>query len=95
VGIKHWGLDEGKLRVTFFDAATDEIAKVIELPVGGEAKDVTSMHNSWSNDSRYFFTLDRVEKELAVIDTKDGSVREIKVSAQRHYPVPSPNGKDQ
>ena len=94
VGINHWGLDEGKLRVTFVDAATDEIGKVIELPVGGEAKGVTSMHNSWSDDSRYFFTLDRVDKELAVIDTTDWSVRELKVSSQPHYVVPSPDGKE-
>lgn len=94
VGINHWGLDGGKLRVTFLDTATDNIAKVIDLPVGGEAKGVTSMHNSWSNDSRYFFTVDRVDKELAVVDTKDWSVREIKVASQPHYPVPSPDGKE-
>jgi len=94
VGVNHWGLDGGKLRVSFVDPATDEIAKVVELPVGGEAKGVTSMHNSWSNDSRYFFTLDRVDQELAVIDTKDWSVRELKVSSQPHYAVPSPDGKE-
>jgi DNA-binding beta-propeller fold protein YncE len=52
------------------------------------------MHNSWSNDSRHFFTLDRVDKELAVIDTSEWSVREIGVSSQPHYAVPSPDGKE-
>ncbi len=94
VGINHWGLDEGKLRVTFVDAVTDEVAKVIELPVGGESKGVTSMHNSWSNDSRYFYTLDRVDKQLAVVDTTDWSVRELDVASQPHYAVPSPDGTE-
>jgi len=94
VGVNHWGLDEGKLRVTFLDAATDEIAKVVDLPVAGEAKGVTSMHNAWSNDSRLFFTVDRVDKQLAVIDTTDWSVRELDVASQPHYAVPSPDGTE-
>lgn len=43
VGIIFSGLDDGRLRVTFLDAVTDEIVKVVDLPVGAEPKGVTSM----------------------------------------------------
>ncbi len=92
--INHWGLDGGKLRVTFIDTAGDRIAKNIDLDVAGQAKGPTSMHNAWSYDSRLAFTVDRVDDHLVVIDARDWSVRKIKVPSKPHYPVPSPDGKE-
>ncbi len=92
--INHWGLNDGKLRVSFIDAATDKIAKNIELDVAGQAKGPTSMHNAWSYDSRYAFTLDRVDDNLVVIDTADWSVKKIKSPSKPHYVTPSPDGKE-
>jgi len=94
VQVNHWGLDDGKLRVTFIDAATDKIVKNIDLPVAGQAKGPTSMHNAWSYDSRYAFSVDRVDDNLVIVDTNDWSVKKIKTSSKPHYPVPSPDGKE-
>lgn len=95
VGVNHWGLDGGKLRVSFIDTESDKVAHNVELPVGNtEPQGPTSMHNAWSMDSRYFFTVDRVDNQLAVIDTKDWSVREFDVASKPHYPVPSPDGSE-
>ncbi|MEY3218843.1 MAG: hypothetical protein RIT27_200 [Pseudomonadota bacterium] len=95
VGVNHWGLDHGKLRVTFIDTSEDSIAKQIELEVGNpNPKEVTSMHNAWSLDSKLFFTLDRVDSELVVIDTQTWQVKNIKTDSEPHYAVPSPNGKE-
>jgi DNA-binding beta-propeller fold protein YncE len=92
--INHWGLDNGKLRVTFIDTATDRIARNIELEVSGQPKGPTSMHNAWSYDSRYAFTLDRVDDHLVVIDVGDWSVKKIKTPSKPHYAVPSPDGRE-
>jgi len=94
VGLNHWGLDGGKLRHTFVSTANDSIAKVIDLDVTGAAKGVTSMHNAWSLDSRYFFAVDRVDNRLVVVDTQDWSVQALPVPSAPHYPVPSPDGKE-
>lgn len=94
--VNHWGLDGGRLRVTFIDTATDRVARNIELDVSRDpgAATVTSMHNSWSWNSRYAFTVDRVDNNLVVIDTGDWSVRRIKTPSAPHYPVPSPDGRE-
>ena len=94
VGINHWGLDGGKLRHTFMSTADDSIVKVLDLDVAGAPKGVTSMHNAWSNDSRLFFAVDRVDNRLVVIDTKDWSMKTYPVPSAPHYPVPSPDGKE-
>lgn len=94
VGINHWGLDGGKLRVSFIDTANDTVAKAIDLNVAGQAKGVTSMHNAWSNDGRLFFTLDRVDNRLVVIDTNGWGIRAIAIPSAPHYAVPSPDGKE-
>jgi DNA-binding beta-propeller fold protein YncE len=94
LGVNHWGLDEGKLRHSFIDTRNDNIVKVIDLPVSGVAKGVTSMHNAWSNDSRYFFAVDRVDNRLVVIDSLDWSTRTLPVPSAPHYAVPSPDGKE-
>jgi DNA-binding beta-propeller fold protein YncE len=94
VGVNHWGLDGGKLRHTFIDTAADSIARVIDLPVSGQARGVTSMHNAWSLDSRYFFAVDRVDNRLVVIDTRDWSVMTHAVPSAPHYVAPSPDGKE-
>lgn len=95
VGINHWGLDGGKLRVSFLNAQTDEIAKAIDLDVANpDAKGVVSMHNAWSPDSRLFFTVDRVDNRLVVVNTKDWSLKTYPVPSAPHYAVLSPDGKE-
>lgn len=94
LGVNHWGLDDGKLRHTFISTADDSIVKVIDLPVAGQAKGVTSMHNAWSNDSRHFFAVDRVDNRLVVIDTHTWDVKSLPVPSAPHYAVPSPDGKE-
>lgn len=95
VMVNHWGLDGGKLRVTFIDTATDKVARNVELDVSVDpGLAVTSMHNSWSPDGRFAYTVDRVDRHLVIIDTRDWSVRKIKTPSQPHYPVPSPDGKE-
>jgi YVTN family beta-propeller protein len=94
VMVNHWGLDDGKLRVTFIDPATDKIVKNIDLAVAGKAAGPTSMHNAWSYDSRYAFTLDRVDNNFVVIDVADWSVKKIKMPSTPHYVAPSPDGKE-
>ncbi|MCX8018671.1 MAG: hypothetical protein N2690_12360, partial [Rhodocyclaceae bacterium] len=94
VMVNHWGLDDGKLRVAFIDTATDRVAKNIDLEVAGKPSGPTSMHNAWSYDSRYAFTVDRVDDHFVIIDTADWSVKKIKVPSKPHYPVPSPDGRE-
>lgn len=92
--VNHWGLDDGKLRVSFIDTATDTVSRNIDLDVAGQAKGPTSMHNAWSYDSRYAFTLDRVDDNFVIIDTTDWSVKKIKTASKPHYIAPSPDGKE-
>ncbi len=94
VMVNHWGLDDGKLRVSFIDTASDTVVKNIELDVAGKAAGPTSMHNAWSYDSRYAFTLDRVDDNFVIIDTADWSVKKIKAPSKPHYVSPSPDGKE-
>ena len=92
--INHWGLDNGKLRVSFIDTATDKIGKNVDLDVAGQAKGPTSMHNAWSYDSKLAFTLDRVDDNLVVINTNDWSVKKVKMPSKPHYVTPSPDGRE-
>jgi YVTN family beta-propeller protein len=94
VMVNHWGLDDGKLRVSFIDVATDRVVRNIELDVAGKPGGPTSMHNAWSYDSRYAFTVDRVDDHFVIIDTRDWSVKRIKMPSKPHYPVPSPDGRE-
>jgi YVTN family beta-propeller protein len=96
VMVNHWGLDAGKLRVAFIDTRTNQVAKNIELDVSRDPgiASVTSMHNSWSWDSRFAYTVDRVDGHLVVIDTRNWSVQKIKTASAPHYPVPSPDGRE-
>ncbi|WP_027882566.1 hypothetical protein [Meiothermus rufus] len=94
VGVDHWGLSEGKLRLVFLQTGDDSIEKVLELEVKNAPKGVTSMHNAWSWDSRYFYSVDRVDDRLIVVDTRDFSVRTFASPSVPHYPVISPDGKE-
>lgn len=94
LGVDHWGLSDGKLRISFIDTATDGIAKTLDIDVKGSPKGVTSMHNAWSPDSRLFFSLDRVDNRLVVVDTSNWGVRTLDIPSAPHYPVPSPDGKE-
>ncbi len=94
VGVDHWGLTEGKLRLVFLRTADDTIEKVVELEVKNRPKGVTSMHNAWSWDSRYFYSVDRVDDRLVVVDTRDFSVLTRPLPSVPHYPVVSPDGRE-
>ena len=94
VGVDHWALSGGKLRLTFIRTEDDTIEKVLDIPVTNQPKGVTSMHNAWSWDSRYFFSVDRVDDRLVVVDTADWSVRTFSAPSVPHYPVVSPDGKE-
>jgi DNA-binding beta-propeller fold protein YncE len=95
VGVNHWGLDNGKLRVSFIDTATDKVVKTVELEVSDPAsKALASMHNAWSWDSSKFFTVDRISNKLVVIDMKSWSVTSFPVESSPHYPVPAHDGKE-
>jgi len=94
VGVDHWGLTDGKLRLVFIRTADDTAEKVLEIPVSQAPKGVTSMHNAWSWDSRLFFSMDRVDDRLIVVDTQDWSYRTVPMPSVPHYPVVSPDGKE-
>jgi DNA-binding beta-propeller fold protein YncE len=94
VGVDHWALAEGKLRVVFIDTATDEIVKSLDVEVKGTPAGVTSMHNVWSLDSRYFYTLDRVDNRVIVVDTQDYSIKTLTSPSIPHYPVINPAGNE-
>lgn len=95
LGVDHWGLDDGKQRIVFVDTATDKIVKEITYDViNKEFKGPTSMHNAWSKDSRYFFTITRPDKKMLIVDTKDFSMFEKSFDTIPHYIVPSNNGKE-
>lgn len=95
VGVNHWGLDGGKLRISFIDVATDKVAKAIDLDVADPStKALASMHNAWSADSQRFFTLDRIGNRLVVVDMRDWSVKTFATDSAPHYAVPSPDGKE-
>ena len=94
VGVDHWGLSDGKLRLVFIRVEDDSIHKVIEVPVTKAPKGVTSMHNAWSLDGRYFFTMDRVDDRLVVVDTATWEVQTHPAPSVPHYAVVSPNGKE-
>ncbi len=94
VGVDHWALSDGKLHIAFIDTATDTIAKTLDIDVKGSPKGVTSMHNAYSPDSRLFFSMDRVDNRLVVVDTSNWNVRTLDIPSAPHYPVPSPDGKE-
>lgn len=95
LGVDHWGLDDGKQRIVFIDTATDKIVKELVYDVANkEFKGVTSMHNAWSPDSRYFFTITRPDKKVLIVDTKDFSMSEKAFETIPHYIVPSNDGKE-
>lgn len=94
VMVNHWGLDNGKLRVSFIDTARDRVGENVEIAVAGQAKGPTSMHNAWSYDSKLAFTVDRVDDNLVVINVGDWSVKKVKMPSKPHYVSPSPDGKE-
>ena len=94
VMVNHWGLDNGKLRVSFIDTAKDRVGENVEIAVAGQAKGPTSMHNAWSYDSKMAFTVDRVDDNLVVIKIADWSVKKVKMPSKPHYVSPSPDGKE-
>lgn len=97
VGVDHWRGPEadGRQKIVFIDTATDEIVKELYYEIKNkEFKGVTSMHNAWSSDSRYFFTISRPDKKVLIVDTKDFSISEKTFDTIPHYIVPSNDGKE-
>lgn len=94
VGVDHWALSDSKLRLTFIRTSDDSIEKIIEIPVQGQPKGVTSMHNAWSWDSRYFYSVDRVDDRLVVVDTTNWSVKTFPAPSVPHYPCINPEGTE-
>ncbi len=96
VGVDHWEFEsDGTHRIVFLDSKTDEIVKVITYtPRNRDFKGVKSMHNAWSLDGRYFFTIDRADNKVLIIDTKTWEVIEKTFPSIPHYAVPRPNGKE-
>ena len=96
VGVDHWGFEgDGTQRIVFLDASTDEVVKVITYnPQNRDFKGVTSMHNAWSLDSRYFFTIVRADSKVLIVDTKTWEVMEKSFPSLPHYMVPRPGGKE-
>lgn len=97
VGVDHWrGAEaDGMQKIAFIDTATDKITKEIFYEIKNkDFKGVTSMHNAWSADSRYFFTITRPDKKVLIIDTKDFSMSEKSFDTIPHYIVPSNDGKE-
>ncbi len=96
LGVDHWGLEsDGRQKIVFVDTSKDSIVKEIFLNVANkEFKGPTSMHNAWSTDSRFFYTISRPDKKLIVVDTKDFSIKEIVFETIPHYIVPSNDGKE-
>lgn len=96
LGVDHWGLEvDGRQKIVFVDTATDKIIKELYYEVKNkEFKGVTSMHNAWSPDSRYFFTITRPDKKVLIVDTKDFSMAEKAFETIPHYIVPSNDGKE-
>lgn len=94
VGVDHWALSDGKLRVTFIDTSNDQIARTLDLDVSAEPAGVTSMHNVWSQDSRFFFTMNRVDNQVMIVDTNDWSVSSLASPSRPHYAAISPNGNE-
>ncbi len=96
LGVDHWGLEaDGRQKIVFVDTSKDTIVKEIFIEVANkEFKGVTSMHNAWSPDSRFFYTITRPDKKMVVVDTKDFSVKELVFETIPHYIVPSSDGKE-
>ena len=96
VGVDHWGVEaDGKQKIVFVDPATDKIVKELSYDVANkEFKGVTSMHNAWSADSRYFFTITRPDKKMLIVDTKDFSMSEKAFDTIPHYIIPGNDGKE-
>jgi YVTN family beta-propeller protein len=95
LGVDHWGTEYGKQKVVFVDTATDKIAKELTYELSNTVfTGVTSMHNAWSADSRYFFTITRPDKKVLIVDTKDFSMSGKAFDTIPHYIVPSNDGKE-
>lgn len=96
LGVDHWGLEsDGRQKIVFVDPSTDKIVKELYYDVSNkEFKGVTSMHNAWSLDSRYFYTISRPDKKMLIVDTKDFSISEKTFETIPHYIVPSNDGKE-
>lgn len=86
VALNHQGLDNGKCRVVFIDVASDEIKKIVELPVNNtNFTGPFTMHGSWSPDSQLYMVGNYADNVAYVID-KDGSIRStISLSGNPHY----------
>jgi DNA-binding beta-propeller fold protein YncE len=85
VAVNHSGLDEGKLRLTFLDAATGRPVRTVELPVentGGQGD--ASMHGAWSPDGALFAIGSYFDNAIFFV-RPDGAFTKVASAGNPHY----------
>ncbi len=85
LALNHSGLDEGKLRITFIDAAAAEPVRTVELPVENTAgQGDASMHGSWSPDGQLFAIGSYFDNAIFLV-RPDGSFIKLASTGNPHY----------
>ncbi|MCX8102433.1 MAG: hypothetical protein N3D77_14485, partial [Geminicoccaceae bacterium] len=85
LALNHSGLDEGRLRITFLDAAQAKPVRTVELPVENTAgQGDASMHGSWSPDGQLFAIGSYFDNAIFLV-RPDGSFTKLASSGNPHY----------
>lgn len=85
MAVNHSGLDDGKLRIAFLEAASGRPLRTVELPVEntGGAGDA-SMHGSWSPDGTLFAIGSYLDNKIAFV-RPDGTFGVVPTRGNPHY----------
>ncbi len=85
LALNHSGLDDGRLRIAFLDAATGKPVRTVELPVENTAgQGDASMHGSWSPDGELFAIGSYFDNAIFLL-RRDGSFTKLAASGNPHY----------
>ncbi len=85
VAINHSGLDDGKLRITFLDAARAAPVRTVELPVENTTgQGDASMHGSWSPDGTLFAIGSYFDDAIFLV-RPDGGFTRLSTTGNPHY----------
>ncbi|MCX7629642.1 MAG: hypothetical protein N2038_05260 [Geminicoccaceae bacterium] len=85
IALNHSGLDEGKLRITFIDAATARPMRTVDLPVDNTAgQGDASMHGGWSPDGRVFAVGSYFDNAIFFV-RPDGGFAKVASVGNPHY----------
>lgn len=85
LALNHSGLDDGKLRITFIDAAAAKPVRTVELPVDNTAgQGDASMHGSWSPDGQLFAIGSYLDNAIFLV-RPDGSFTKLASTGNPHY----------